>query len=473
MRIERDVLGEVQVPKDAIFGSFTVRARENFQLSGLRARPVFIRSLGMIKKAAALANMELGLLDRRIGEAIVEAASQVASGEMDSWFPLDVFQAGAGTPFNMNANEVIANLAILKLGGKPGDYSLVHPNNHVNMSQSSNNVTPTAIRLSCLQLLDPLEGEVKALVAAFEGLARKYQDVIKVGRTHLEDAAPISFGQVFQSYAHSLDSALETLVESRNGLLEIGLGGTVIGTGTNTHPDFRRLVARMLSEVSGYPLRPARDGVTLTWSMAAFTRLSGALRDMAIEMGKIADDLRLLNSGPNAGISEIMLPEVEPGSSIMPGKINPSIAEAVNMVCFQIRGNDHTIALASAGGELEMNVMTPLIGFNLIFSLELLTNCTKMFRERCVEGIQVNQKRCQELIDKSLSLAVALSPFLGYDATAELVKNALKEGKPLRQAALETGLTPEMIDEILDPQKMTGPRTFDPRFIEEVRKKLG
>ncbi len=469
-RIEKDSLGEIEVPDNVLYGAFTTRASKNFRISGLRAKHEFIKSLAIIKKAAALANMKLGMLDEKTGKAIVKAADEVIEGKYSDQFILDVFQAGAGTPFNMNANEVIANAAIKKLGGKPGDYHMVHPNNHVNMAQSSNDVIPTTIRLSVLLTMQPLIVELEKLFSEFNTKAKEYDHIIKVGRTHLEDAVPIRYGQVFGGYAASLGKCIVRLAASENGMLELGIGGTAVGTGINTHPDFKKTIISELAKLTGFEFYRG-DSIMLHWSMAGFVDVSNALRTLAIELNKISNDLRLLNSGPKTGIAEIILPEVEPGSSIMPGKINPSIPEAVNMVCFQVMGNDHAVSLAAEAGQMELNVMTPLIAFDLLWSIELLTNTVRMLREDCVSGMIVDEKRCSELLENSHALATVLNPYIGYDAVAQLVKMALAENKSLRQVLIERDVIPEKyLNEILDARKMTEPGVVDKKMIEEIRK---
>ncbi|MCX9010258.1 MAG: aspartate ammonia-lyase [Candidatus Methanoperedens sp.] len=468
-RIEKDSLGKIEVPDGVLYGAFTTRASRNFRISGLRAKPEFIKSIALVKKAAALANMRLGILDRKIGNAIVQAAEEIIEGKYMDQFILDVFQAGAGTPFNMNTNEVIANVAIKKLGGKPGDYHIVHPNNHVNMAQSSNDVIPTSIRLSVLLTLPALIKELEETALAFHVKAKEYDRVIKVGRTHLEDAVPIRYGQVFDGYASSLGKCIDRIKTAEKSMLELSIGGTAIGTGINTHPEFKQVIISELNKLTGLEFYPG-NSIMLSWSMAGFVEMSNSLRILASELNKISNDLRLLNSGPKAGIAEIILPEVEPGSSIMPGKVNPSIAEAVNMVCFQVTGNDHVVAAAAEAGQLELNVMTPLIAFDLLWSIELLTNTLRMFREDCVRGIVVNEKRCTELLENSLTLATVLNPYIGYENVAELVKAALAENKSLRQVILERGIIPEKyLNQILDPVKMTEPGIIDKRIIEEIR----
>ncbi len=472
-RIEKDSLGEIEVPDNVLYGAFTTRASKNFRISGLRAKPEFIKSITIVKKAAALANMKLGMLDKKIGKAIVKAADEVIEGRYNDQFILDVFQAGAGTPFNMNTNEVIANIAIKKMGGKPGDYHLVHPNNHVNMAQSSNDVIPTAIRLSVLLTMKPLIEELEKIFTEFLKKAKEYDRVIKVGRTHLEDAVPIRYGQVFGGYAASLGKCIVRIAAAENSMLELGIGGTAVGTGINTHPDFKKTIISELGKLTGFEFYQG-NSIMLHWSMAGFMDVSGALRTLAIELNKISNDLRLLNSGPKTGIAEIILPEVEPGSSIMPGKINPSIPEAVNMVCFQVMGNDHAVSLAAEAGQMELNVMTPLIAFDLLWSIEMLTNTIRMLREDCVSGLIVDEKRCSELLENSHALATVLNPYIGYDAVAQLVKTALAENKSLRQVLVEKDIIPEKyLNEILDARKMTEPRAIDKRIIDEIRKYKG
>lgn len=469
-RIERDSMGEIEVPDNVYYGAFTTRASKNFRISGIGAKPEFIKSLAIIKKACAKANIKLNLLDEIIGDAIIQAADEIIEGKHRDQFILDVFQAGAGTPFNMNMNEVIANVAIVKMGGKPGDYTIVHPNNHVNMAQSSNDVIPTTIRLSVLFTLSPLKEELEGLIAVFRSKAREYDSVIKVGRTHLEDAVPVRYGQVFEGYAAALEKGVERLEVSQKSMHELSIGGTAIGTGINTHPNFKNRVISELNRLTGFEFYSG-NSVMLSWSMAGFVEVSNALRMIAIELNKISNDLRLLNSGPRTGLAEIVLPEVEPGSSIMPGKINPSIPEAVNMACFQVMGNDHAVSLAAGAGQLELNVMTPLIAFDLLWSIELLTNTLRMFREFCVSGMIVDKKRCSELLENSHALATVLNPYIGYDAVAELVKTALSENKSLKQVLIEKDIIPEgYLDEILNAKKMTEPRVADKKIIEDIRK---
>ena len=469
-RIEKDAIGPVKVPADAYTGSFTARAAENFQLSGLTAPREFIVALGRIKYAAAELNMKLGVLDRKKGRAIMDASKEFIDGKFDSEFVLDFFQAGAGTPFHMNANEIIANRANELMSGKKGMYEYVHPNNDVNIGQSSNDVIPTAARLTALALLDRLHSELEELVGAFRKKAEEGKGILKVGRTHLEDAVPMTVEQEFTAFANMLDKTLLHLRTVSEVLLEVAIGGTAIGTGINTHPRFRNLMVKSLSDISGHHLSAAHDPIEMSSNMDAFALVSAALRQVAIDFIKISNDLKLLNMGPKAGIGEITLPEVEPGSSIMPGKVNPSVPEAVTMAACQVMGNDHAIAMCAQAGQLQLNVMTPTILFNITFSLQLLTNSAKMFREHCVEKLIINKERIKELFEGSLCTATALTPYLGYHETAELVNEALKKGKTIRKLVLEKGLlTEEELDKILDPDHTTKPAITDKTIVKKTK----
>lgn len=472
-RRERDSLGYVSVPSNAYYGIFTQRAKENFHISGLRANREFIYALALLKRACASANVQLGYLPKAKGQAILKACDELAEGKHDDQFILDVFQAGAGTPFNMNANEILANRATEILGGRRGQY-LVHPNNDVNMAQSTNNIIPAAGRINALLLIEKLLPEMRNLEHTFSEKAQHYRSVVKVGRTHIQDAVPITWGQVFHSYATSVRRAIKMFELVKKDLLVVNAGGTAIGTGLNTDPEFPRLVAKELTKALKHDFRLSDDPVRDTWSMEVFVEVSDALRTFAIELSKIASDLRLLNSGPEAGIGELKLPEVEPGSSIMPGKINPSIAECVNMVCYQILGNDHAIEEAAQSGQLELNVMTPVIYYNLTSSLTLLTNAVHAFNKLCIEGLRVDTERSEENVQKSLSLATALNPYVGYDVGAELVKLALSQKKSLRQIVLESHIVPkEYLDIILNPRRMTQPHKVDVKLMKKIQKTDG
>jgi len=462
MRRERDSLGAKAVPSRALYGIFTQRARETFHLTGRSPHPALVRAYALVKKAAARANARLGLLPRSWARAIAWAADQIVAGKVPDTAVLDSLQAGAGTPTHMNVNEVIANLANERLGGRRGRYVPIHPNNHVNLGQSSNDVTPTAIRLMALELLGPLTEELRRLERAFGRLAVRERAVVKPGRTHLQDAVPITFGQVFDAYAEAIRSATLALEANAAELRIIGLGGTAVGTGITAHPRFRVEVVRELSHLTRQRLVPARSPVATTWSLRPLLACSGALRGTAIDLAKICFDLRLLVSGPHTGLAEIRLPEVEPGSSIMPGKVNPSVVEAVEMACFQVCGHDHAVALAAARGELELNVMTPLVAQNLSQALELLARGVHLLRTRCVEGIVVNRARVAALMAGSLVEATALSPYLGYEVTAALVKEALASRRPLREVVVARGLMDRAtLARLLRPAATTRPQRLD------------
>ncbi|MEM4389535.1 MAG: aspartate ammonia-lyase [Candidatus Micrarchaeia archaeon] len=468
-RTERDFLGSVRVPAEAYYGSFTARALANFQISGRRAPALFIRSLALIKRAAAEANMQLGLLDRKVGKAIVRACGEVAAGRFADQFPLDVFQAGAGTPFNMNVNEVIANRANELLGAPKGSYRFVHPNNHVNMSQSSNDVIPTAIRLAALLSLPSLLSELAALERSFRRKAAAFGNIVKVGRTHLQDAVPITLGQEFGAWADSLKADRRAIANASMELRVLGIGGTAVGTGITTHPRFRTLVIKHLSALTRLPLRPGRP-IQLTQDMGAFARFSASLRALSLSLVRISNNLELLSMGPKAGIGELHLPDVEPGSSIMPGKVNPSIPECVEMVAFRVLANDYAVALCTQAGQLELNVNTPLIALSLLESIELLTNTCRMFRARCVENIRADVARCRELLESSLIVATALNPYLGYPVMSALVRESLRSGKTLRQTILSHNLLSEAeLSRILSPASLVRPVKIDLELREKIR----
>ena len=458
------------MPARALYGIFTQRAGETFRLSGRAPHPALVRAYARIKTAAARVNARLGLLPARLAAAIAWAADRVIAGDVPDAAVLDMLQAGAGTPSHMNVNEVLANLANERLGGRRGEYAPVHPNNHVNLGQSSNDVTPTAIRLMALELLGRLAGELRALERSFRRLAARERDVVKPGRTHLQDAVPITYGQVFTGWAEAVRAAREALDGAGEEMAVIGLGGTAVGTGITTHPRFRALVVRELSRLVGRRLVPARSTVTTTWSLRPLLAGSAALRGLAVDLGKICVDLRLLASGPDTGLAELRLPEVEPGSSIMPGKVNPSVPEAVQMACFQVSGNDHAIALAAGAGELELNVMTPLVAANLADSFGLLTRGARLLRERCVDGISVNRARVRRLVAGSLVEATGLSPYLGYGVTAELVKEAQATGRTLRDVVRGHRLLADRdLERVLGARALTGPRPTDVRLRRRIQ----
>src|SRR5688572_25090334 len=457
-RTERDPLGEFAVPADAYYGIQTARAVANFPISGLRAPAELVSATVLIKKAAAQANMALARLDARIGEAIVRAADEVLQGNLRDQFVVDVYQAGAGTSHNMNANEVLANRAAEILGGARGEYRLVHPNDHVNMGQSTNDVYPTATRLALLLGHAPLGESTRSLAASFAKKADAFEFILKVGRTHLQDAVPMTLGQEFGGYAACLVRAADDLDYAAGGLQELNLGATAVGTGLNAGEEFASLAIRNLARATGLRLKPAANRFRVTQSMGDVLGYSGAMRRLAVELGKVAADLRLLSMGPRAGISEITLPAVQPGSSIMPGKVNPSVPEMVNQVCYQVIGCDVTVAVASEAGQLELNVMMPVIAWNALHSSTILRESMKALRVRCVDGIEADPARCRELLERSTAVATALSPYIGYAKTAEIAKEAVKTGRPIRQLVLERGLlTPEELDRILSAEVMTRP----------------
>ena len=459
IRIERDFMGERYVPMDAYYGIQTLRALENFPISGILPKREFIIATAMVKKAAAIANMATGSLARKTGRAIVKAADEIIGNRLHREFVVDVYQAGAGTSHNMNANEVIANRAIELLGGKKGNYRLVHPNDHVNMSQSTNDTVPTSMRIAALFITRGLISELRELEKALSVKAREFDSIIKSGRTHLQDAVPIRLGQEFRSYATALSKAIKRIESAAKVLKELGIGATAAGTGINTHPDYRKNVIKTLKGITGIKdLRPAEDMLEAINSMADFANLSAALRGLALELIRIANDLRLLSSGPRTGIAEIMLPPVQPGSSIMPGKVNPVMAEMLNMVSFQVLGNDLAIAMAVQAGQLELNVMMPVINHNLLHSLDILKNAVKVFTERCVKGIKADRKRCKEMAEKSIGLATVLNPSIGYELAAKVAKEAVATGKTIREAALEKGiLSRKEIDRVLATMAITRP----------------
>ena len=457
-RIERDPLGERQVPEDAYYGVQTQRAVENFPISGLRAHRDLVTATILIKKAAAEANMSLGRLRPEIGNAIVRAAVEILEGRFRDQFVVDVYQAGAGTSHNMNANEVIANRAAELLGRPRGEYALVHPNDHVNMGQSSNDVFPSATRLALLLGRTGLVSAARDLAGSLERKSAEFADVLKVGRTHLEDAVPMTLGQEFSGFAACVAGAAEEVARASEALRELNLGGTAVGTGLNADPAFARRAIDELRRDSGLDLVPATNLFRATQSMGDVLGYSGAVRRMAVEVGKIASDLRLLNMGPRAGLSEITLPAVQPGSSIMPGKVNPSIAEMVNQVCYQVIGCDATITAACEAGHLELNVMMPVIAWNALHETTILRAAMKTLQERAVEGIVADVRRCRELLDRSTALATALSPHLGYAVTAEVARESVATGRSVREIVLERRLMePDRLDAILSAEAMTRP----------------
>jgi fumarate hydratase, class II len=455
-RIEHDTMGSVTVPASAYYGAQTQRALDNFRISGLVFPRRFIRALGIVKEAAAYVNMQLGLLDEKKGKAIAQAAQEVTDGKLDRQFIVDVFQTGSGTSTNMNANEVIANRSIELLGGTRGDKQVVHPNDHVNLSQSSNDVFPTAIHISAAEaLVADLLPALKKLVLALEEKADEFSDVVKPGRTHLQDAVPVTLGQEFSGYASMIAHGMERIEKAKSSLLELPIGGTAVGTGLNADPDFGRLVVQRINKMTGLGFYPSRNRFEALQNRDAAVETSGALRSVAVSLMKISNDLCLLSSGPEAGLGEIELPAVQPGSSIMPGKVNPVVPESVNMVCAQVIGNDLTITIAGQSGTLELNVMMPLIAFNLLQSIAIETNAAKLLAEKCIAGIKANRGRCENLAERSYALATAVAPSIGYDRAAQIVKKAQSENKTIREVMLEDGIPKDEVDRILDLKRMT------------------
>jgi len=455
-RIEKDPLGELPVPADAYWGVQTQRAVQNFPISGLRPLAAFVDAVIWIKKAAALTHRETGRLEPKLADAIVRAADEVLGGRHRDQFVVDVYQAGAGTSHNMNCNEVLANRANELLGGKRGEYKPVHPNDHVNMAQSTNDVIPTAIRLAALARLAPLLSSLGALAAAFETKEREFDGIVKSGRTHLQDATPIRLGQEFGAYARTVRRNAARLERAAGDLRELGIGGTAVGTGLNAEPRYPDLMVKHLKAATGLELRAGQDRVQLMQSMGDAAAFSAALRTLAVDLNKIASDLRLLASGPRTGFAEVALPAVQPGSSIMPGKVNPSIAEMVNQVCYQVMGNDQTVALAAEAGQLELNVMMPVIAHNLVFAIEILTSATRVLAERCVVGITADAAMCAHWLERSPALVTALAPKVGYAEAAKLAKESLAKGVTVRQLIEQKGLLKgKELDEVLNYRKMT------------------
>jgi aspartate ammonia-lyase len=457
-RTERDPLGEHPVPADAYYGIQTARAVENFPISGLRAPTELVTATVLIKKAAAQANAALGRLERRIADAIERATDELLGGALRDQFVVDVYQAGAGTSHNMNVNEVLANRAAELLGGSRGAYDLVHPNDHVNMGQSTNDVFPTATRLALLMMHGALVEAVRALAAAFARKANAFDRVIKVGRTHLQDAVPMTVGQELGGFADCLTRAADEIDHAAKGLHELNLGATAVGTGLNAGEEYASLAIRNLSRDTGLPLKPAANRFRVTQSMGDIVTYSGAMRRLAVELGKVASDLRLLGMGPRAGLGELLLPAVQPGSSIMPGKVNPSVPEMVNQVCYQVMGCDVTIAAAGEAGQLELNVMMPVIAWNAIHMSTILRESMTALRLRCIEGLEVDAARARELLDRSTAVATALSPHLGYAQTAEIAKESVTTGRSIREIVLERGLMDaRQLERILSVEQMTRP----------------
>jgi len=459
-RKERDSLGEVDVPAEAYYGVQTVRAVGNFPISGFRVHPFMVRAAGCVKKAAALTNGAAGRLPEETVNAIVQAADEVIEWKLLDSFVVDAFQSGAGVSFHMNTNEVIANRAIEILGGRRGDYGVVHPNDHVNQGQSTNDVVPTSMRLATLMLLREAEPCLRAAVDALRAKSEEFKGIVKAGRTHMMDATPVTLGQEFGAYAAALERTIDAVSESAAHLRALGIGASAVGTGLNTFKGYRQEVVRRLCDITGLDLTPAANLFEATQSMAPFALVSGALKAVALETIRIANDFRLLGSGPVTGLAEIKLPALQPGSSIMPGKVNPVIPEMMAMVGFQIVGNDTALSMAVQAGQLELNVMMPLIAHNLLQSIEILKNALAVFAEKCVVGLRADEARCRRYAETTPSLATILNLEIGYHKATEVVKLSLARGKTLREAAVELGyITADQAEKLLSPERLLTPDT--------------
>jgi aspartate ammonia-lyase len=458
-RTEKDSLGSKEIPADVYYGVQTARAVENFPISGLRAHPSLIRAIAMVKEAAAEANRELGLVDTKTADSIIQSAQEVQNGKWDHAFVVDVFQAGAGVSFHMNANEVIANRASELLGGKLGEYKHAHPNDHVNYGQSTNDVFPTAMRLATLLELEKLYAALDGLIAALEAKGKEFHRILKSGRTHMMDAVPMRLGQEFTAYAGAITRAKRSIEQQSELLRELGLGGSAVGTGINTHPDYREKAVANLARISGQKLTPVDDMRYAMQSNFAMASVSSTLRNLALEVIRTSNDLRLLSSGPNTGLAEINLPALQPGSSIMPGKINPVMAELAAMVSFQVIGYDTAVALAVQAGQLELNVMMPTMAHSVLTSITIMTNMLRQLTKFCIKGITANEKRCEFYAQSTVSLATALNPYIGYAKAAEIAKESVATGKTIIEIARAKGyLSDDQIKEILDPARMTEPQ---------------
>jgi aspartate ammonia-lyase len=457
-RKETDSLGTKEVPQEAYYGIQALRGAENFTISGIKEPAVFIRAYASIKKGAAQVNAELGVLDQKVSQAIIKAADEVIAGKHHDQFIIDVLQAGAGTSFNMNTNEVLANRAAEVLGDKKGAYKQVHPNDHVNMAQSTNDTFPTAMRIATLWEYTPLKDSLNALADSFRAKGKAFDGIATSARTHLQDAVPIRLGQVFEAYAVMLEKAKRRIKSAREGLCHVNIGATAVGTGMNSHPDYAEKMVDALSAVTGLPLKAPASYIEIAQSTADFADYSASLKNLALDIMKISNDLRLLSSGPRVGLGEIKLPAVQPGSSIMPGKVNPVIAECTNMVCYQVIGNDTAVSMASQGGQLQLNVMMPGMIFNLLLSSKILTNMMTMLKERCIDGIEANEKQCRLNFEKTLGMATALNPIIGYAKAAEVVKESIKTDTPILQMIEKQGiLSKEEIGRLLSPERLTKP----------------
>ena len=457
VRLEKDTLGTKEVPADALYGIQTYRAVENFPISNLKPHPHFVWATVAIKRSAAVVNMQVGKLAKEIGQAIVKASDEILAGKWREHFVVDVHQAGAGTSHNMNSNEVIANRAAEILGLPKGAYTKIHPNDHVNMGQSTNDIFPTAMRIAILRQLDDFYPKLTELEKAFFKKGEEFKHVLKSGRTHLQDAVPVTLGQEFNAYSMALKKAQERIRLSGESLKVLGIGGSAVGTGLNAAPGYREGMIRELSKLTGYQLKSAQSLFEAMESAADFTYISSAVKNLAVELIRVANDLRLMASGPRTGFNEIVLPAVQPGSSIMPGKVNPVMAEMLDMVCFEILGNDQTVTLAAQAGQLELNVMMPVMVHDILYSLEILKNAMDTFAKRCISGIQANREQCLKYMEESLAMATVLNPVIGYAKAAEVAKESYRTGKSIKQIILQKKIMSEKeLAKILTPKYLTG-----------------
>jgi len=454
-RKEVDPLGERLVPEEAYYGIQTLRAIENFPVSGIKAPLPFIKAYVLVKKAAGTANMQVGSLEKEKAKAIIEACNEVLAGKHLDQFIVDVFQAGAGTSFNMNVNEVLANIALGILGKTKGDYKTINPNDHVNMGQSTNDTFPTALNISILMSLHPLFVALNELADSFNELGKKNNHILKSGRTHLQDAIPVTIGQEFTAYGSAIANASAELRRRQENLYNVALGGTAVGTGANAHPHYKAVAITQLAKLTGFPLKPLSNNFEGLQSHRPTQTVSSGLKELALELIRIANDMRLLASGPTTGLNEIVLPPVQPGSSIMPGKVNPVMAECLNMIAYQIIGNDLATSLAIQAGQMELNVMTPTIMYNMLFSIQILSNYLPVFISKCVKGIIVNEKQCNQYLEKNPSLATLLSPYIGYIEAAKIAKQAQVENRTVKEIVLEKKLLkPDVIEKIFSRKNL-------------------
>ena len=462
-RTEFDLIGERQVPKEVYYGIQTLRALENFDISGsyLYDYPEFINALAEVKEAAAKANRKLGILDPEIADAIIEACQKIKTGDFNQEFVVDMIQGGAGTSMNMNANEVIANIALEILGYEKGNYQYCHPNNHVNLSQSTNDAYPSALKICIYRSISWLEEELELLIQSFMDKSEEFKEIIKMGRTQLQDAVPMTLGQEFKAFEKTLSDEINQIKQNKTLMLEVNLGATAIGTGINADPDYAPLCINYFNEITGLKISLAENLIEATSDTGDFVTISSVLKRLALKLSKISNDLRLLSSGPRTGFNEINLPAVQPGSSIMPGKVNPVIPEVMNQIAFRVMGNDLTVCLGAEAGQLQLNVMEPIMAFAILENIEILINGMKTFRTRCINGIIANPEHCKDMVNNSVSLVTALNPYLGYDISTKLAAEALKSNRSIIELILEQKLIEEeKLMQILSPQNMIKPRKY-------------